>query len=61
MLDEGGPVAELYLRTVLTGEPWASDFGYWLKDQALEMRRDLREAVEIYLRQYGPENWAFFQ
>ena len=60
MLDEAGPVSELYMRTVLTGEPWVSDFGHWIKNQPLDVRADIRHAVETYLRDHGPENWAFF-
>lgn len=60
MLERGGPIAQLYMRTVLTGEPWASDFGHWVKDQPLALRRDLDAAVSRYLSQYGPRNWAFF-
>jgi predicted phosphodiesterase len=61
MLDQAGPVSELYMRTVLTGEPWVSDFSYWIKDQPPEIRADIRHAVESYLRHHGPENWAFFR
>jgi predicted phosphodiesterase len=61
MLDHAGPLAELYMRTVLTGEPWASDFGHWMKSQTPEVHEDLRAAVDLYLRHHGPHNWAFFQ
>lgn len=61
MLEHAGPLSELYMRTVLNGEPWASDFGHWIKNQPLSMRKNPHEAVEIYLRQHGPHNWAFFQ
>ncbi len=60
MMDEAGPLSELYMRTVLNGEPWASDFGYWLKHQSQDIRNDLHSAVDIYLREHGPHNWAFF-
>jgi len=58
MLAEAGPVAQLYLRTVLNGEPWASDFGYWLSRQP-GRREDMAAAVEEYLGKYGPGHWAF--
>jgi hypothetical protein len=61
MLAQAGPLAELYMRTVLTGEPWASDFGHWMKSQPKAMHEDLRDAVEHYLREHGPHNWAFFE
>lgn len=59
MLDEAGPLAQLYMRTVLNGEPWASDFGYWMKDQPAAVREDVEGAVEMYLQLHGPGNWAF--
>ena len=59
MLDEAGPMAQLYLRTVLNGEPWASDFGYWLSLQPPAQRNNSAEAVEGYLRTHGPGSWAF--
>ena len=59
LLAEAGPLAQLYLRTVLNGEPWASDFGYWLKDQPAAVREDIAGAVEAYLRVHGPGRWAF--
>lgn len=61
MLAQAGPLAELYMRTVLNGEPWASDFGHWMKDQPAELQQDLEESVSIYLRRHGPDNWAFMQ
>lgn len=59
MLAEVGPMADLYLRTVLTGEPWASDFGHWLKSQPLSVHEDWERAVALYLAQHGPGRWAF--
>lgn len=59
LLTEAGPVAQLYLRTVLNGEPWASDFGYWLKSQPAAVRADIEGAVEAYLQVHGPGKWAF--
>ncbi len=59
MLAEAGPVAQLYLRTVLDGEPWASDFGYWLSAQLPGTRDDIALAVELYLHSHGPGRWAF--
>ncbi|RLT37510.1 MAG: metallophosphoesterase [Chloroflexi bacterium] len=58
MLAEAGPVAQLYLATVLNGEPWASDFGYWLGRQPA-YQNDIDAAVEEYLRRHGPGRWAF--
>ncbi|NJN81283.1 MAG: metallophosphoesterase family protein [Caldilineaceae bacterium] len=54
-----GPMAELYLRTVETGEPWASDFAYWMRFQTDELKHDPGRAVAAYVQQHGPGNWAF--
>jgi putative phosphoesterase len=54
-----GPIAELHLRTVMSGEPWTSDFGYWLRFQNEEISNDMQRAVELYLQQHGPGGWAF--
>ncbi len=59
MYDAIGPLAELHLRTVLTGHPWTSDFGYWIRSQSAEMKADLGTAIECYLQKYGPGHWAF--
>jgi putative phosphoesterase len=54
-----GAIAEIHLRTVMSGEPWTSDFGYWLKFQTPELNNDMATAIELYLQQHGPGNWAF--
>ena len=59
MLDALGMLGELHLRTILDGEPWSSDFGYWMKFQSAELQDDLERAVVDYLRLHGPGRWAF--
>jgi len=54
-----GPMAELHLRTVMSGEPWTSDFGYWLRFQPLPLQQDLGLAIDHYLQHHGPGHWAF--
>ncbi len=54
-----GELAGLYLRTIMTGEPWASDFGQWLKHQPKELQNNLDRAVTMYITKHGPGNWAF--
>jgi predicted phosphodiesterase len=54
-----GAMAELHLRTVMSGEPWTSDFGYWLKFQSAEVNNDMAGALQLYFQQHGPSNWAF--
>ncbi len=54
-----GAIAELHLRTVMYGEPWTSDFGYWLRSQTSEINHNMPRAVELYLEAHGPGRWAF--
>ena len=61
MIDEIGPSAELHLRTAMTGEPWSSDFGYWLRTQPASTKQDMTSAVAQYLQKHGPGHWAFLQ
>jgi predicted phosphodiesterase len=58
-LAECGAMAQLHLRTVLTGEPWSSDFGYWMRSQPPEILKDVEYAASIYLETHGPGRWAF--
>ncbi|MBI1294091.1 hypothetical protein GC175_03920 [bacterium] len=59
MLEAGGPIGRLMLRTVLTGEPWISDFGYWIKSQPPALHANLESAVQRYLDLHGPQRWSF--
>ncbi len=59
MLAALGPLGQLHLRTVLDGEPWSSDFGFWMRTQPLALQQDLTLAVTLYLEQHGPGRWAF--
>jgi len=54
-----GRIAELHLRTVMDGEPWASDFNHWMKSQPNDIRDDPNHAVGIYLEKHGPNHWSF--
>ena len=60
MAAEVGPMSELSLRTVLAGEPYASDFGAWLRTQPDETRVNPGASVATYLQTHGPGHWAFF-
>ena len=54
-----GPLGPLFWKTIESGDPWVSDFGIWVRDQAPVIRADLDRAVAIYLTIHGPGNWAF--
>ena len=61
MLAAGGPIAQLNLRTLLSGDPWTSDFGVWLRRQPPEAADDMEDALHAYLATHGPGRWAFDQ
>jgi diadenosine tetraphosphatase ApaH/serine/threonine PP2A family protein phosphatase len=54
----GGPLGEMVLRSVLSGLPWVSDFGYWMR-QHENGALDLRDAQRLYDASHGPGRWAF--
>jgi predicted phosphodiesterase len=54
-----GPLGPLYMRTLMTGQPWASDFLIWLRAQGEASGADLGAAVDAYLTRHGPGHWAF--
>ncbi len=60
MMAAAGKMAELFLRTVLTGEPWASDFGHWLRNRSDRSWDTYDQAIEQYLEKHGPGRWSFF-
>lgn len=54
-----GPMGEMVLRSVLSGLPWVSDFGYWLRQHENGAQLDLAEAQRCYDAAHGPGRWAF--
>ena len=59
LLAAGGAIARLNLRTIEDAQPWASDFGQWLRRQPPALREEPAAAVEFYLQTHGPNQWAF--
>jgi predicted phosphodiesterase len=55
----GEPMSRLTLRTLMTGDPWTSDFGVWMRRQPRETANDMAGAIDRYLAQHGPGRWAF--
>jgi hypothetical protein len=49
----------MVLRSVMTGLPWVSDFGYWMRQREGDSLTDIGEAKRLYDRQHGPGRWAF--
>jgi predicted phosphodiesterase len=56
-----GAFASVYLRTIETGDPWASDFGHWLNSQPPHLQHDIERAFVIYKRLHGPGRWSFLE
>jgi predicted phosphodiesterase len=54
-----GELAQLFLLTTMSGEPWISDFGYWRKSQPPSLQTDMARAVATYREQHGPGRWSF--
>ena len=57
LFDAYGPLGRLYLLTIETGEPWVSDFTYWMNERTDDP--GLAQAVSLYLDTHGPGRWAF--
>lgn len=56
---EGGVLAELFQRTVMTGLPWVSDYAHWIRLQPADQVADPTAALRLYDAQHGPGRWAF--
>ena len=59
LLESSGAIAALNLRTIRDGQPWASDYQQWVRNQPHSVRSDPETAVELYLQTHGPSQWAF--
>lgn len=59
MLEAVGATGELHVLTALTGEPWSSDFGYWIHAEFGHAPPPVEQAVALYLERHGPGHWAF--
>jgi predicted phosphodiesterase len=56
---EGGVLAEMFLRSALTGLPWVADFMWWVRKQFGDEPADMRAAQRRYDASHGPGRWAF--
>jgi hypothetical protein len=59
LLADGGVMAELFCRSVLSGLPWVSDFAWWIREQPAEVSLDMPAALRAYDARHGPGRWAF--
>lgn len=54
-----GVLGQMFHRTVMTGQPWVSDFNWWVRQQPPEVQANPDEALRVYDAHYGPGRWAF--
>jgi predicted phosphodiesterase len=59
LLTAGGVMAEMFRRSVMSGQPWVSDFTWWIREQPAEVSLDMRGALQTYDAAHGPGRWAF--
>jgi len=59
LLEEAGVAAEMFRRSVLSGQPWVADFFWWIRDQPAEVAADMPAALRLYDLHHGPGRWAF--
>jgi predicted phosphodiesterase len=56
---EGGAMARMFLRSILTGQPWVADYAWWLRAQPPEALADADGAEQRYMAAHGPGCWSF--
>jgi len=59
LADDGGVLGEMFHRTVMSGQPYVSDFNWWVRREFGDGAVDMRSARERYDREHGPGRWAF--
>jgi len=55
----GGTLGEMFLRSVLSGQPWVADYLWWVRKQYGDEPTDMRAAQQRYDASHGPGRWAF--
>ncbi len=56
---DGGVLGQMVHRTVMTGQPWVSDFNWWVRQQPPAVQADPQAALTFYDAHFGPGRWAF--
>ncbi len=59
LASEGGIMARMFLRSILSGLPWVADFAWWLRLQPPESIVDIDQTEQLYLASHGPGRWSF--
>lgn len=55
----GNALSAMFHRSVLTAQPWVSDFAWWLRQQPADVAADPVRAQHLYEAAHGPGKWAF--
>jgi len=56
---EGGVMARMFLRSILSGQPWVADYAWWLRLQPADRVNDLDRAEQLYIASHGPGRWSY--
>ena len=56
---EGGVMARMCLRSILSGQPWIADYAWWLRSQPPEVMTDVDRAEQSYMATHGLGRWSF--
>jgi predicted phosphodiesterase len=56
---EGGVMARMFLRSILSGLPWVADYAWWLRSQPAGSVGDVDQTERLYLASHGPGRWSF--
>jgi predicted phosphodiesterase len=59
LADKGGVMARMFLRSILTAQPWVADYAWWLRSQPPEYTVDVEQTEQRYLASHGPGRWSF--
>jgi predicted phosphodiesterase len=59
LVAEGGVMARMVLRSILTGLPWVADYAWWLRSQPPEVLADVDQTEQRYMAAHGPGRWSF--
>ena len=59
LASEGGVMARMFLRSILSGQPWVADYAWWLREQLSVQALDSNRAEQLYMASHGPGRWSF--
>jgi predicted phosphodiesterase len=57
--EEGGVMARMFLRSILSAQPWVADYAWWLRSQPADRITDVEQTERLYMASHGPGHWSF--